>query len=445
MQKEFAKKVIDILKDDPNIAGLAAGGSWITNSIDEYSDIDFVLVTYELISNDSEKMLSYAKKFGSLINYFDGGHVGEKRLLICLYDNPFLHVDIKFVTLDEFRYRVEDPVILFDRAGDLKQVLSETKSNRQFYGYQWIEDRFWTWIHYLGQKIGRGEYFEALEMLSFLRQTVIAQLLQIKNKQLPRALRKVEFSLEKSDLHKLTKTVPSYSPLSIVEASDETIKIYRQFRKELYPDTIILNKLCEEKCYSYFKSISEKVKQNETRELVSENNRKVILYIAQSLDGYISKPNDDLSFLSKNEIAGEDYGYNEFSDTIDTVIMGRKTYDWILSQPVQFPYHDKEVYVITRNQKSDNGNIHFYSGNIKELIKELKSKPGKNIFAVGAAEIVDLLLSEQLIDEIQLFLFPILLSKGIAIFRNNKTEQNLKLLSSKEYGNGIVRLHYIKI
>lgn len=62
------------------------------------------------------------------------------------------------------------------------------------------------------------------------------------------------------------------------------------------------------------------------------NNRKLILYIACSLDGYIAKPNDDLSFLSMVDRTGEDYGYDDFVKTVDTVIVGRKTYDWVINQ-----------------------------------------------------------------------------------------------------------------
>lgn len=66
-------------------------------------------------------------------------------------------------------------------------------------------------------------------------------------------------------------------------------------------------------------------------------NRKVILYIATSLDGYIAKPNNDLSFLSIVQKEGEDYGYSKFINSVDTVILGRRTYDWVMSQVKVFP------------------------------------------------------------------------------------------------------------
>jgi dihydrofolate reductase len=111
-----------------------------------------------------------------------------------------------------------------------------------------------------------------------------------------------------------------------------------------------------------------------------ERNRKVILYIAMSLDGYISKPNDDLSFLSLVHKEGEDYGFNDFMESVDVVILGRKTYDWVMTQVTVFPHLDKETYVITRNIRSDEDTVQFYTGDLSELIHCLKEGEGKDIF-----------------------------------------------------------------
>lgn len=81
-----------------------------------------------------------------------------------------------------------------------------------------------------------------------------------------------------------------------------------------------------------------------------------------SLDGYIAKHNDDLSFLSIVQEDGEDYGYSDFIKSVDTVILGRKTYDWVMKQVSKFPHSDKETYVITRTSKPDIGKTRFYDG-----------------------------------------------------------------------------------
>ena len=170
--------------------------------------------------------------------------------------------------------------------------------------------------------------------------------------------------------------------------------------------------------------------------------RKLILYIACSLDGYIAKPNDDLSFLSIVEKEGEDYGYSKFITSVDTVILGRKTYDWVINQGCEFPHLNKESYVITRQVLPKQGNITFYNGSLRALVKELKSKNGKNIFCDGGSEIVNQLLNEKLFDELIISVVPILVGKGLRLFLDGRPEQRLQLVAVKNYDTGLVQFHY---
>lgn len=170
--------------------------------------------------------------------------------------------------------------------------------------------------------------------------------------------------------------------------------------------------------------------------------RKVIVYIAMSLDGYIAKPNDDLSFLSIVEQEGEDYGYADFIKTVDTVIMGRKTYDWVNKNLGFFPHADKNAYIITRTQRPKEGSIIFYSEDLADLIKKLKREHGKNIFCDGGAEIVNQLLKANLIDEIIISVIPILIGNGTRLFNDGRPEQLLELVSVKHFEKGLTQLHY---
>lgn len=170
--------------------------------------------------------------------------------------------------------------------------------------------------------------------------------------------------------------------------------------------------------------------------------RKVILYIATSVDGYIAQPDDDLSFLSIVEKEGEDYGYAEFIATVDTVIIGRKTYDWILQHVPEFHHADKTTYVITRTPREIIGATHFYTGSLNELITDLKSKEGKHIFCDGGAEIVNALLKDKLIDEFVISIIPILLGNGTKLFQDGRGEQLLELVSVKHFEKGLTQLHY---
>lgn len=170
--------------------------------------------------------------------------------------------------------------------------------------------------------------------------------------------------------------------------------------------------------------------------------RQVILYIACSLDGFIAKPNDDLSFLSIVQKEGEDYGYGDFIKTVDTVILGRKTYDWVLTQVPVFPHADKETYVITHNPRPDIGRTKFYIGDLKGLLAKLKGESGKNIFVDGGAAVVNALLHHHLVDEYIISIIPILLGGGTRLFNDSRPEQKLQLIGTKHFDTGLVQLHY---
>lgn len=242
MQKEFAENVIQILKKDPTIVGLAGAGSWLTNEIDQWSDLDLVIVTKDNLNADKSLMIEYASRFGNLLSAFTGEHVGEKRLLICLYDKPLLHVDIKFVTRDEFCERIENPVILLDTDDVLQKIISTTKAEFPTPDFQWIEDRFWTWVHYGLTKIGRGEYFEALDFMAYLRMVVFGPLLHIKNRNLPRGVRRVETTLKHADFKSLESTLSLNNKESLLNALTHAVQLYKSLRQELFVGKVSYNK-----------------------------------------------------------------------------------------------------------------------------------------------------------------------------------------------------------
>ncbi|WP_298223639.1 dihydrofolate reductase family protein [Flavobacterium sp.] len=171
-------------------------------------------------------------------------------------------------------------------------------------------------------------------------------------------------------------------------------------------------------------------------------NKKVILYIATSLDGYIAKPNDDLGFLSIVEQEGQDYGYADFIKTVDAVIVGRKTYDKVISMGFDFPHADKDTYIITRTPRPNLGSLKFYTGDLKSLVDRLKSESGKNIFCDGGAEIVNELLKGDLIDEFIISVIPILVGNGTKLFKDGRPEQKLALIAVKSFDTGLTQLHY---
>lgn len=155
--------------------------------------------------------------------------------------------------------------------------------------------------------------------------------------------------------------------------------------------------------------------------------RKISLFIAMSLDGYIAKPNDDLSFLKLVEKEGEDYGYAKFTSKIDTIIIGRKTYDYVVKEIGASHYDNgqRDIYVITRTERPQVGRTTFYTGNITELVKQLKSENGKNIYCDGGAEVINELLKHNLLDEFIISVIPVLLGNGTRLFKDGRPEQAL--------------------
>lgn len=172
--------------------------------------------------------------------------------------------------------------------------------------------------------------------------------------------------------------------------------------------------------------------------------RTLTIYIATSLDGFIAKPNDDLSFLKLVEKEGEDYGYAEFTATIDTIILGRKTYDWVLKEIGSSHYDngDRNVYVITRTEKPNVGKTTFYTGDLTELVQQLKSQNGKNIYCDGGAEIINELLKKDLIDEMIISVIPVLLGSGTRLFKDGRPEQQLELVNAKTFETGLLQMYY---
>ncbi len=113
--KDYLQRALSLFRPDPRFLGLGAGGSLITGGVDEYSDLDLLIITKPEFSNELlSSASSIASQLGSLLSSFSGEHVGDTRLLICLYGSPLLHVDLKFVMPMELLDRVENPLLFWD-------------------------------------------------------------------------------------------------------------------------------------------------------------------------------------------------------------------------------------------------------------------------------------------------------------------------------------------
>lgn len=170
--------------------------------------------------------------------------------------------------------------------------------------------------------------------------------------------------------------------------------------------------------------------------------RPLILYIAMSLDGYIARQDGEIDWLSLVERPPEDYGYGDFIRTVDTVIMGRKTYDKVLGFGVDFPHRGRTCYVLSRQKTGQDENVEFYNGNVADLLTRIRQNPGQHIFCDGGAETVLELMKQNLIDRYILSIIPILLGDGISLFTFGRPEQPLHLTRSLTFPTGLVQLWY---
>jgi dihydrofolate reductase len=174
--------------------------------------------------------------------------------------------------------------------------------------------------------------------------------------------------------------------------------------------------------------------------------RRIILYIAASLDGYIARTDGNLDWLTdkKYNIPDEDFGYTAFMQTIDTTLMGHSTYKAVLGLEMPFPYSDKKNYVFSRSEHADTEHASFVKDNPVEFIEKLKEQDGKDIWLIGGGQLNSQVLNAGLLDEIILTYIPIILGKGIKLFSDEANEHKLKLKPTEgnQYRNGFVQLKY---
>jgi hypothetical protein len=223
-------RIVAAVRDDPRFDALLASGSLVTGGFDEQSDLDLILVARaEVQAAVMAERRDFAASLGELLAAFTGEHVGEPRLLICLYGPPLLHVDLKFVATNELGGFSDPPLVLWasDAAGLQRRLdaLEIKPANRTA---QWFEDRTWLWLHYSAAKLQRGEYFEALSGLDFFRDVVLGPMLRQIAGERPRGLRRIEGSPGARD--RLLPTLAAYDRAAIAEALRRTIALYVELR-----------------------------------------------------------------------------------------------------------------------------------------------------------------------------------------------------------------------
>ena len=228
--ERFLEGAVARLRDDARLVAVGIGGSYLLKSDAEFSALDLVIgvapADYEAVLLERKTI---AARLGSLLAAFTGEHVGEPRLLICLYGPPLLHVDLKFVSVADAVARVEDPAILWERDRRFRDAIGSAAASYPPPDLQWIEDRFWIWVHYGAAKIGRGELFEAIELLALLRSRALGPLVLQTAGARPSGVRKLERSAPEL-ARELAATVGAHDRQACVAALRAAVELYRKLR-----------------------------------------------------------------------------------------------------------------------------------------------------------------------------------------------------------------------
>ncbi|MED3879553.1 dihydrofolate reductase family protein [Priestia megaterium] len=169
--------------------------------------------------------------------------------------------------------------------------------------------------------------------------------------------------------------------------------------------------------------------------------KKIVVYIAASLDGYIARENGEIDWLESVEGEG-DNGYEDFYQTCDAVVMGKATYDHVQKLTLEFPYPDKKCYVFSRSAQGKDQHVEFVNKSVASFLTNL-NQDTKKIWLVGGADILADFLKAKRVDEFIISVIPVLLGAGIPLFKQGIPEMNLKLTHMKQYGQ-IAQLYYEK-
>ena len=174
-----------------------------------------------------------------------------------------------------------------------------------------------------------------------------------------------------------------------------------------------------------------------------EKQRKIIVHIATSADGYIARPDGDLEWLTSRPPPKGFYGINAFMKSVDTMLLGRKTYEASLSMGAKFPSKGRYI-VFSRHARPADApsNVEFVNGAIGPFMKRLREQPGKDIWLMGGGDLIASFLDEHAIDEFVITMAPMFIGDGIPLIAPRHRHTSLELHAVERFEDGVVQLHY---
>ena len=173
------------------------------------------------------------------------------------------------------------------------------------------------------------------------------------------------------------------------------------------------------------------------------NHRKIIVHIAASADGFIARSDGDLEWLTSRPAPKGFYGISAFMKTVDTMVMGRKTYEAGLKLGAKFDSKERNIVFSRHPSPADApAGVEFVSGAIRPFVARLREQPGKNVWLMGGGDLIAAFLDEQAIDEFVLSVIPVFIGDGIPLIARRPRLTQLTLQEVERFENGLVQLHY---
>jgi dihydrofolate reductase len=171
--------------------------------------------------------------------------------------------------------------------------------------------------------------------------------------------------------------------------------------------------------------------------------RKIIVNIATSADGYVARPDGNLDWLTERPAPKGFYGLPEFERATDAKILGRKTYERSVQMGARFSA-DAVHYVFSRQPSpaSIPAGVHFVTESISCFAERLRAQTGKNVWLMGGGDIIGSFLDEDAIDEFIVTVVPTFIGEGIPLIAPRHREVPLGLLGVQQFPDGVVQLHY---
>ena len=174
--------------------------------------------------------------------------------------------------------------------------------------------------------------------------------------------------------------------------------------------------------------------------------RRLILYAAVSMDGYIADHEGGVDWLhGERPEKDSDYGCADFMAAVDTVILGGATYRQIIHQlsPGNWPYRGMDCYVLTHRDAGSREEITFVDGELRLLVEKLKARPGRDIWLCGGGDLIRQALEADLIDEYRLAIIPVLIGGGVRLFTGHHDRLPCQLAETRAE-NGVLTCIYIR-